>query len=221
MNDFYKKALIVIVGTTIVTTIALLSVNNSTPAPIVTSGPSTAAYYRPAQSVPQTPDEVERDYQLFSSALDVIHEFYGTNSPIEITYVNAATSYIEIDVSGLSMGGDASYQWLTQMFSRLCKLDSGRTIINVSGSFVSLIDLRLIEVFIGNRKPYYWDDYSEEKWKRNREAYGAGLTTREDDEYEINRVMEIVRERGLTPAIKGVQQAVPGYPPQSVGSPEP
>lgn len=93
----------------------------------------------------------------------------------------------------------ASYQWLTQMFSRLCKLDSGRIIVNVSGSFVSLIDLNLIEVFIGNRKPHCWDEYSAEKWKRNRAAYGAGLTTREDDEYEINRVMEIVRERGLTP----------------------
>jgi hypothetical protein len=201
MKDIYKKALLVIVGTTVVTTIALFSINNPTPAPAVTSGPTPAAHYRPTQTAPQTAEEVERDYQLFSAALDVIHEHYGTNAPIEITYVNASTSYIEIDVSGLSMGGDASYQWLTQMFSRLCKLNSGQTIINVAGSFVSLMDLNLIEVFIGNRKPHFWDDYSEKKWKRNREAYGAGLTTREDDEYEINRVMDIVRERGLTPGI--------------------
>lgn len=197
LKDFYKNALLVIVGTTVVTTIAVISIYNSTPAPPETSGPTTADRYRPAQSSLQTDEEIERDNQLYKAALDVIHEYYGTNAPIEITYVNAATSYIEIDVGGLSMGGDASYQWLTLMFSQLCKLDSGRTIVNVSGSFVSLIDLNLIEVFIGNRKPHYWDDYSEGKWKRNRAAYGAGLTTPEDDEYELNRVVEVVHERGL------------------------
>ncbi len=231
MKHLHDRILLITVAAVIVAAIAgLKTLTPITKRQSEVSEPTATApiVYRPTLAQSLTPDNIKNNQEFHDNATRIIHRYYGNDANISISYINADIPFIEIRVGDIGLGGDGSYVGLADMYASLCRLNDKTTILNAIGGIDMLADYHAIEVYRGNRKPIYWDEEKEdwgfepdEPWKRNKKAYGVGLTSRKDMEYEKNRVDAIVRARGLSPFKEDVQQAGSGYPPQGVGSPDP
>ncbi len=231
MKQFYDRILLISVAAVIFAlSVAVLALFPSTSEQNQLSEPSSfiPIIYRPTLAQSLTPDNMKHNQEFHDNATRIIHRYYGNDANISISYINVDIPLIEIRVGDIGLGGDGSYVGLADMYASLCRLNDKSTILNAIGGIDMLTDYHAIEVYRGNRKPIYWDEEKEdwgfepdEPWKRNKKAYGVGLTSREDMEYEKNRVDAILRARGLSPFKEDVQQSGAGYPPQGVGSPDP